>query len=106
MKSTTNRPHPARLGNITHRDAFIIAQALYWFVRSQQALPQEQFEWSNCEDAKLILLTAFPSVVSSTFAEADKFWSREPAKLELEKYDATLPAILRSGADNVVTLQK
>jgi hypothetical protein len=87
---------------VTSRDGYIITQALYWFIREQQKLPEEQFEWSNTEDAKLILLTKNP-LVAEHFAEADKRAGRTPANLELEKYDRMMPALLR--ADNAVSLR-
>jgi hypothetical protein len=88
---------------VTHRDGYIIAQALYWFIRAQQKLPEEQFEWSNTEDAKLILLTLWPSLVQ-VFTSSDEFWCRMPPKLELEKYDQMMPTLL--AANNVVTLKR
>ena len=89
--------------NITGRDGYIVGQALYWFVRSQQALPEEQFEWSNAEDAKLILLTLFPGIAKH-FAQEDQRAGRAPANLELEKYDQMTPVLL--AANNVVTLRR
>jgi hypothetical protein len=88
---------------VTHRDGYIIAQALYWFIREQQKLPEEQFEWSNTEDAKLILLTLFPGSAQG-FAGMDKFWNRKPPDLELEKYDQMTPTLL--AANNVVNFKR
>jgi hypothetical protein len=93
----TNKKTAAR-GQVTGRDGYIIAQAIYWFIREQQKLPKEQFEWSNTEDAKLLLLTQFPGA-DQFFTEADHFAGRKPANLELEKYDLTPPA---ASDDNVV----
>jgi hypothetical protein len=87
--------------NVTGRDSYIIAQALYWFVREQQKLPDEQFEWSNTEDAKLLLLTRFPGA-EQFFVEADQSAGRKPANLELEfvKYLQPAPA-----EDNIIHLK-
>jgi hypothetical protein len=57
--------------SVTGRDSHIVGQALYWFIREQQTLPEEQFEWSNVEDAKLILLKLFPSIAEH-FAQDDQ----------------------------------
>jgi hypothetical protein len=88
-------------GTVTGRDYYIVGQALYWFVRAQQNLPEEQFEWSNVEDAKLILLTLFPGTAKQ-FAQNDQLAGCRPANLELEKYDRMKPSLLRAG--NVVNL--
>jgi hypothetical protein len=82
---------------VTGRDGYIVAQALYWFIREQQKLPEEQFEWSNTEDAKLILLTLWPGLVR-VFTSADQFWDRTPARLQLEKYEQMMPTL--RAADN------
>jgi hypothetical protein len=106
---TDNRQAPAAVAvndairSITGRDGYIIGQALYWFIREQQKLPEEQFEWSNTEDAKLILLTLFPGVAKH-FAQEDQRAGRKPANLELEKYDRMMPTLL--AADNVVNLKR
>jgi hypothetical protein len=84
--------------SITGRDSYIVAQALYWFIRAQQSLPEEQFEWSNTEDAKLILRTLWPNIVQ-VFVDSDQFWERTPPRLKLEKYDEIMPTVL---AANVV----
>jgi hypothetical protein len=84
--------------SITGRDSYIVAQALYWFIRAQQSLPEEQFEWSNTEDAKLLLLTLWPGSVK-IFADSDQFWGRTPPTLKLEKYDEMMPTVL---AANIV----
>lgn len=89
-------------GTVTGRDPYIVGQALYWFIREQQKLPKEQFEWSNTEDAKLILLTLFPGTAKS-FAQDDQLAGRKPANLELEKYDRMMPTLLAAG--NVVHLR-
>jgi hypothetical protein len=86
--------------SLTGRDGYIVGQALYWFIRTQQALPENQFEWST-EDAKLILLTLFPGAAKS-FELGDHHAGRQPARLDLEKYDPKLPTLLT--ADNVVNL--
>lgn len=75
---------------------------MYWFIRSQQALPEDQFEWSNAEDAKLLLLTLFPHV-AEIFERQDRHAGRKPTSLSLEKYDPLQPD-LRQAADNVVNL--
>jgi hypothetical protein len=97
------RRHGSQPPHVTSRDGYIIGQALYWFIREQQKLPKEQFEWSNAEDAKLILLTMFPCIAEH-FAEVDRFVGRKPANLELEKYDQMMPALL--AANNVVSLRR
>jgi hypothetical protein len=89
--------HGSQPPSVTGRDSYIVAQALYWFVREQQKLPEEQFEWSNVEDAKLILLTLWPSF-GQCFAKLDECAGRAPANLKLEKYS--------EAADNVVSLRR
>jgi hypothetical protein len=79
--------------SITGRDGYIVAQALYWFVREQQRLPKKEFEWSNAEDAKLIFLTLFPDWAGH-FAQEDVHLGRTPTDLNLEKYDQMLPCLL------------
>jgi hypothetical protein len=81
--------------SLTGRDGYIVGQALYWFIRTQQALPEHQFEWSNTEDAKLILLTHFPHV-ANIFERQDRHAGRKPASLSLEKYDPLLPDQLQA----------
>jgi hypothetical protein len=75
----------AALRATSGRDCFILAQALYWFIREQQKLPEEQFEWSNAEDAKLLLETHFHHY-SGIFVDVDKRAGRTPADLTLEKW--------------------
>jgi hypothetical protein len=92
-----------RQGSLTGRDGYIVAQALYWFIRTQQALPKKQFEWSNTEDAKFILLNLFPGWAEH-FVGIDEYLGCEPANLELEKYGDKVihvPQDKHSG-DNVV----
>ena len=43
--------HGSQPPSLTGRDGYIVGQALYWFIREQQKLPKEHFEWSNVEDA-------------------------------------------------------
>jgi len=103
MKTIGGMPrYMSQAQDITGRDGYIIAQALYWFIREQQNLPDGQFEWSNTEDAKLLLLTRFRGA-DQFFAETDHRAGRKPANLELEKYDEMTPAVL--AADNVVYLK-
>jgi hypothetical protein len=78
--------------SLTGRDGYIVAQSLYSFIREQQALPKERFEWSNAEDAKLVLLTLFPELAEH-FVESDRFAGRKPAELTLEKYGPPQPAL-------------
>ena len=85
--------------DVTGRDGLIIAQALYWFIREQQKLPKEQFEWSNTEDAKLILLTLFPGA-DRLFALIEQRAGIKPTNFELEKYEPPAPA-----DDNIVYLR-
>jgi hypothetical protein len=103
MRNGTDRQElqPPPAVPVTSHDGYIISLALYWFIREQQKLSEEQFEWSNTEDAKLILLTKNP-LVAEYFAEEDKRAGRKPANLKLEKYDQMMPTLL--AADNVVSL--
>jgi len=67
-------------GQVTGRDGYIIAQSLLVYPR-QQKLPDKRYEWSNTEDAKLLLLTQFPGA-GEIFSEADQIAGCEPANLE------------------------
>lgn len=95
--------HTSQPPSVTSRDGYVITQALYWFIREQQKLSKEQFEWSNVEDAKLILLTNAP-LLAQHFAQEDQRAGRKAANLELEKYDQMMPTLL--AADNVVNFKR
>ena len=69
---------------LTGRDGFIIRQALYEFIRTQQALPDFEVQWSNVRDAQRILL-AFPSA-GEPFATTDAAVGRKPANLTIDLF--------------------
>ena len=94
--------HGSQPPSLTGRDGYIVGQALYWFIREQQKLPKEHFEWSNVEDAKLILLTLFPSIAKA-LAQHEQRAGCGPANLELEKHDEMMPTLL--AASKVVNLR-
>ena len=54
--SETTRPRkaPDRPQGVTGRDGYIIAQALFCFIATEQAKPDHEQEWSNLQDAKAI----------------------------------------------------
>ena len=82
MKSTNGtRLHGPQPLFAIDRDGYIVGQALYAFVREQQKLiPQDELQWSDVEDAKLILLTVFPDI-AATCAQKDRIAGRRPARL-------------------------
>lgn len=72
---------------ITGRDAYIEAQALYQACRYQQSLKDEgsmAYEWSNHQDMKAILSERHP-VLAAVFQEQDKERGVDPLDLTDEK---------------------
>ena|SRR5260370_19568352 len=74
-----------RQAGITRRDGLIISQALYEFVRLHrhyEATNDKRCEWSNIQDAVLILRTTHNG---DAFREMDRLRGIEPVDLTLEK---------------------
>ena len=65
------------------RDDYIVAQALYEFIRMQQARPKNKREYSNERDAIRILKSRFPTW-SKAFVVLDIYMDAVPVKLEEE----------------------
>lgn len=73
--------------NITGRDAYIMAQALYQACKYQEDLKRSgstHYEWSNHQDMKAILNGIFPSW-AELFVLQEKMVGTDPADLNDEK---------------------
>lgn len=72
------------MNDITGRDDFIIAGALYEYIRHQQSLPKERQQWSNEQDAKAILMGRYGDAWKK-LVENDKLKGITPPDLTDEK---------------------
>jgi hypothetical protein len=72
------------MNDITGRDSYIMARALYWAIAYSQSLPEDQRERSDEQDMKAILLGRFGNAYES-FIAIDKALGRTPPELFDEK---------------------
>ena len=63
--------------DVTERESYIIAQALYEFVRSEQSKPIEERRMSDEQDTKAILHARFDNELA-ILVKSDKAAGREP----------------------------
>jgi len=63
--------------DVTSRDSYIIAQALYEFIRCEQAKPTDERRISDVEDAKAILHGQFDNELA-ILAKSDQAAGRDP----------------------------
>ena len=50
--------------NVTERESYVIAQALYEFIRLEQSKPREMRRWLDEDEAKAILHARFDNELS------------------------------------------
>jgi hypothetical protein len=67
--------------NITERESYIIAQALYEFIRLEQSKPINERRLSDARDAKAILHARFDNELA-LLAQSDEAAGREPPDCE------------------------
>ena len=67
--------------NVTQREAYIIAQALYEFIRLEQSKPINERRLSDARDAKAILHARFDNELA-LLAQSDEAAGREPPDCE------------------------
>ena len=77
--------------NISTREAYMIATALYREVKHQQSLPIEKQEWIMTEDMKALLQGSF-SPYLSILAAIDRGAGRAP--IDLNDADRGTPKVL------------
>ena len=67
--------------NMTERESYIIAQALYEFIRLEQSKPINERRLSDARDAKAILHARFDNELA-LLARSDEAAGREPSDCE------------------------
>jgi len=63
--------------NVTQREAYIIAQALYEFIRFEQSKPSDLRRWSDEQHAIAILHARFDNELA-TLVQSDEAAGRQP----------------------------
>ncbi|MGI8854015.1 MAG: hypothetical protein ACR2GC_12165 [Methyloceanibacter sp.] len=63
--------------DVTQREAYIIAQALYEFIRAEQSKPSDLRRWSDEQHAIAILHARFDNELA-TLVQSDEAAGREP----------------------------
>ena len=63
--------------NVTQREAYIIAQALYEFIRLEQSKPRDLRRWSDEQHAIAILHARFDNELA-TLVQSDEAAGRQP----------------------------
>jgi hypothetical protein len=83
FKPRSPRTPPVR-NSVTGRDGFIIAQALYRFIGTEQEKPEREQQWSNLQDARAIFNHYFPDM--------EDLWAHE--------YIGRMPSLIDEKAQN------
>ena len=69
--------------NVTERESYIIAQALYEFIRLEQSKPREMRRWSDEDEAKAILHARFDNELAM-LVKSDEAAGRKPPDCQRE----------------------